>query len=89
MPSQNGALTLTFKRAFATIGQVSLGVQYGGDLALAQVADVAELSSGPDANGVMIEVAAWDADYDLITVTIPATNGSGGALFARLIDTQP
>jgi hypothetical protein len=83
-----GALTLTFKRAFASIGLVSLEVHYGGSLAFGQVASVGELSSGADANGVIIDVAAWDLDYDLVTVTIPASNASGGALFSRLVETQ-
>ncbi|MCX6877871.1 MAG: autotransporter-associated beta strand repeat-containing protein [Verrucomicrobia bacterium] len=84
----DGSLTLTFKRVLASIGEVSLGVQYGTDLDIWESVSVGAAGSGPDVNGVIIGVAPFDAEYDTITVTIPASNAPGGIQFARVTVTH-
>ena len=84
-----GSLSITFKRAITSIGQVSLDVQFGNDLNSGLSAAVGTVDSGPDSNGVVIDIEPFDVDFQIITVTIPALNAVDGKLFSRLQATQP
>ena len=93
MPASAGSatsgITLTFHREEDTIGVVTLAVEYGTTLAsFPDSVVVGATSSAPDGNGV--EVTVNDVPVpDSVTVNIPASNESGGKLFARLKATMP
>jgi hypothetical protein len=50
---------------------------------------VGTVDSGPDGNGVVIDIQPFDVDFELITVAIPALNAVDGKLVSRLHVTQP
>ena len=82
-------ITLTFHREEDSIGVATLAVEYGTTLAAWPGSVlIGAGSSGPDVNGVTVNVNAV-SDPDNVTVTIPASNGFGGKLFARLKATMP
>ena len=85
----NGSLTLTFKRAITSIGKVTLDVQFGNNLNNWLSTTVGTVDSGPDGNGVVIDIQPFDVDFELITVAIPALNAVDGKLVSRLHVTQP
>ncbi|MEK7951805.1 beta strand repeat-containing protein [Luteolibacter soli] len=83
-------ITMSFKREEDSIGAVTVTVEYGTTLATwpGSVA-IGAASSGPDGNGVTVNVNAVP-DPDNVTVTIPASNAGGsGRLYARLKATMP
>jgi len=85
----SGGLTLDFTRNEDSIGEATLTVQYNTDLGTVwSNATIGATSSGPDANGVTIDIDTGAAP-DEVTVNIPASNSFGGKLFARLKATQP
>ncbi|MCX6873031.1 MAG: autotransporter-associated beta strand repeat-containing protein [Verrucomicrobia bacterium] len=74
-----GALVLTFDRLASSAANAPLVVQYGDDLGITPWTDFTVGTSGgttTDSNGVAVHVAPGagltGADYDRITVTIPA-----------------
>lgn len=82
-------ITLAFKREEDSIGVATVTVEYGTTLGTwPGSAIIGAASSGPDANGVSVNVNAVP-DPDAVTVTIPATNAAGGKLFARVKATMP
>jgi len=79
-----GGLTLGFTRNQDAIGLATLTVEYGTTLASwPGSAVVGPVSSGPDANGVVVTVNEAPTP-DEVTVNIPASNSAPGKLFARL-----
>ncbi|MEO5912971.1 MAG: hypothetical protein ABIS50_01980, partial [Luteolibacter sp.] len=88
LPTMTGSaasgITLNFKREEDSIGVADLVVEYGTTLAgFPGSVVIGVTSSGPDGNGVTVSVNTVP-DPDQVTVTIPASNASGGKLFARL-----
>jgi hypothetical protein len=82
-------LTWTFTREEDSIGAAALLVQWNTDLGAAwNDVVVGPASSGPDADGVRVDVNTA-ADPDVITVTIPADNAVNGNIFARLQASMP
>ncbi len=81
-----GGLTLAFTRNEDSIGQATLVVEYDTDLdgTWAGSATVEDVSSGPDANGVVVTIDNPNPGTDSVTVNIPASNAPDGRLFARL-----
>lgn len=83
-----GGLTLSFTREPDSIPIADLTVEYDGDLAAPWTAvAIGAADSGPDANGVTVDVDD-SVNPHQVTVTIPATNEHAGKLFSRLA-TQP
>lgn len=83
--SDADSITFTFSRrddAEADVG--SQLVQYGVNLTDWTNVPVGAASSGPNANGVTVNVAENAANADAISVRIPRTNAVGGKLFGRL-----
>ena len=76
-------------------GRFNKGVDYVGDIAAFErefdadlaapwnSAAIGAASSGPDANGVTVDINTTTNPHQ-VTVTIPATNQQAGRLFARL-----
>lgn len=87
--SAASGVTLTFNREEDTIGVVTLVVEYGTTLAsFPDSVTVGASSSGADGNGVTVTVNDVP-DPDSVMVNVPASNESGGKLFARLKATMP
>lgn len=87
--SAANGITLAFKREEDSIGVATVTVEYGTTLgAWPGSVIIGAASSGPDANGMTVNVNAVP-DPDAVTVTIPATNAASGKLFARLKATMP
>jgi fibronectin-binding autotransporter adhesin len=87
--SAASGITLAFKREEDSIGVATATVEYGTTLgSWPGSVIIAAASSGPDANGVSVNVNAVP-DPDAVTVAIPATNAVGGKLFARVKATMP
>ncbi len=81
-------LTVSFKREEASLGAMTLTLEYDGDL-LDLWTEVPITQAGSnEANGVVVTVNQA-ATPDQVTVTIPASNALGGHLFARLKATIP
>jgi fibronectin-binding autotransporter adhesin len=87
--SATSGITLAFNREEDSIGVATLKVEYGATLDIwPGNAIIDATSSGPDANGVSVNVNDVP-NPDAVTVTIPASNAAGGKLFARLKATMP
>lgn len=85
----SGDLVLTFTREEDAIAATTLKVQISTDLNVwSKEATVGAISSGPDVNGVVVDIDDT-ASPDAVTVTIPAANAAGGKVFARLYATKP
>ncbi len=79
-----GGLTLTFTRDPDSISFADLAVEYDGDLAAPWTSvPIGAADSGPDANGVTVDIDDSGSPHQ-VTVTIPATNEQSGRLFSRL-----
>jgi hypothetical protein len=63
-------------------------VQWGFSLTAWNDVNLGAVSSGPDANGVLVQVAENGANPDTITVSIPRTLSPGDKLFGRLKVTE-
>lgn len=84
-----GDLILSFTREEDAIPETTLIVEFGTDLASwPKQATIGGTSSGPDANGVTVNIDTG-ASPDDVTVTIPASNAPAGKIFARLKASQP
>ena len=84
-----GGLTLTFTRNEDSVGQATLTVEYNGTLANPlNSATIGAASSGPDANGVTVNIDTAP-NPDAVTINIPASNAVAGKLFGRLKATKP
>lgn len=84
-----GDLILSFNRKEESIAETTLRVEFGTDLASwPKQASIGAGNSGPDTNGVIVEVNTV-ASPDGITVTIPASNALSGRIFARLVASKP
>jgi autotransporter-associated beta strand protein len=84
-----GGLTLSFTRSEDAIGQATLSVEYNATLAAPwDSALIGATSSGPDANGVTVNINTAPTP-DTVTINIPASNAVGGKLFGRLKATKP
>ncbi len=84
-----GDLVLTFTREENSITESTLKVLIGTNLATwPKEATVGATGSGPDANGVTVNINTA-ATPDAVTVTIPASNAASGKLFGRLKATRP
>lgn len=82
-------LTLTFSREEDSIGEADLFLEYNGTLANPwATTTIGATSSGPDANGVAINIDTAPTP-DSVTVNIPASNALAGKLFGRLKATKP
>lgn len=82
-------LTLTFHRRDDASGDVtSQAVQYGSALNGWTSVPIGAANSGPDANGVVIDVAGNGGDPDTINVHIPRSLAATGKLFGRLTVTK-
>jgi len=82
-------LTLNFTREEDSMGVATLIVEFGTDLATwPKTATIGATSSAADVNGVTVDIDT-DATPDAVTVKIPASNASGGKIFARLQATMP
>jgi autotransporter-associated beta strand protein len=78
-------LTLTFhRRDDANDELTSQLAQFGSDLIGWTDVLIGDTSSGPDANGVIVDVTGNDVAPDSVSVRIPTTNASGRKLFGRL-----
>ncbi|GAA5117290.1 autotransporter-associated beta strand repeat-containing protein [Luteolibacter yonseiensis] len=78
-------LTLAFKRRDdANTDVATQAAQYGSNLSGWTDVTIGAASSGPDGNGVIVDVAANGTDPDSITVRIPRSLAAGGKLFGRL-----
>ncbi|MCU0794523.1 MAG: autotransporter-associated beta strand repeat-containing protein [Akkermansiaceae bacterium] len=85
----SGDLVLTFDREEDAIGETSLTVEYNGTLASPwNSVTIGATSAAPDANGVEVSIDTLPSP-DVVTVTIPASQATGGKLFARIKATQP
>lgn len=85
----SGDLVLTFTREEDAIAATTLKVQISTDLNVwSKEATVGAISSGPDVNGVVVDIDDT-ASPDAVTITIPAANAAGGKVFARLYATKP
>lgn len=82
-------LFLTLSRNDASESSSTLIAQWGTDLAAWTDVPVGSTSSGPNPNGIIITITENGAAPDTVVVTIPRSNGSLGALFARLRMTMP
>ncbi len=79
-----GGLRLTFTREPDSLVSADLRVEFDADLAAPwNSAAIGAASSGPDANGVTVDINTTTNPHQ-VTVTIPATNQQAGRLFARL-----
>jgi autotransporter-associated beta strand protein len=78
-------LTLAFKRRDDANGDLTSQVaQYGSDLTGWTDVPIGAASSGPDANGVLVDIVANGTDPDTINVRIPRSLAATGKLFGRL-----
>lgn len=78
-------LTLTFHRRDDANGDLTSQVaQYGSNLTGWTDVALGSVSTGPDANGVFVDVVGNDTAPDAISVRIPKANAVGGKLFGRL-----
>lgn len=81
-------LNLVFDRADATESTVTLTARWGTNLSTWNDVPVGATSSGPDANGVIVNVVENGSSPDTVTVSIPLTNAVGGRLFGALRATK-
>ncbi|MFD0893870.1 autotransporter-associated beta strand repeat-containing protein [Luteolibacter ambystomatis] len=76
----------TFTRNTDSKSDVTLNFEYGTGLSAWTAVAIGAANSGPDANGVTINVAAGSPET--ITVTVPRTLSGSGKLFGRLKATK-
>lgn len=81
-------ITLTFTREEASLGSVSLNVEWDTDLGGTWTSIPITQAGGSHPNGVTVGVNQA-ATPDAVTVNIPASNAMNGHLFARLRATMP
>lgn len=81
-------LNLVFDRADATESAVTLVARWGVDLATWNSVAVGASSSGPDANGVTVNVVENGSAADTVTVSVPLARAVGGRLFLNLRATK-
>ncbi|GAA5116280.1 autotransporter-associated beta strand repeat-containing protein [Luteolibacter yonseiensis] len=78
-------LTLTFhRRDDANDDVTSQFAQYGPGLTGWTDVILGDANSGPDANGVLVNITDNGTAPDTVVVRIPTTNAGGGKLFGRL-----
>jgi len=77
-------LSITFTRADDSEEAAACYIAYGTDLDTWSEVVVGPVSSGPNSDGVTVEVVENGSAPDEITVTIPASLAPQGRLFARL-----
>jgi hypothetical protein len=85
-------LVFTFERFDASENDSALSFRWGTSLATWNTVLIGAVDSGPDANGVVVDVTedgGSSADYDLIQVRLPKTNAGGGKLFGQLHGAMP
>ncbi len=80
-------ITLTFTREEDSISETTLTLEYGNDLS-GWTPVVIDQDGGSFANGVEVTINEGPSP-DEVTVIIPASNESGGKLFARLKASRP
>ncbi|MCW1926501.1 immunoglobulin domain-containing protein [Luteolibacter arcticus] len=76
-------ITLEFDREETSLGAATLLVQWNTDLGITWTDVPIEAAGGTYANGVTVSIDT-EATPDHVTVNIPASNGPGGKLFARI-----
>ncbi|WP_035602829.1 immunoglobulin domain-containing protein [Haloferula sp. BvORR071] len=86
--SAGDGLTLNFHRAEASIGATTLVAQWSANLGATWNDVPVTQAGGSYPNGVTVSVSEENTP-DAVTVHIPASNASGGKLFARLKATMP
>jgi autotransporter-associated beta strand protein len=86
--STANGLTLSFKREEASLGNVTLTLEWDTDLGGTWTSVPITQTGGAQANGVSVNVNQTSTP-DEITVNIPASNAVNGHLFARLRATTP
>lgn len=85
-------LVFRFDRSNSSEADTTLVFQWGTGLAAWSDVTIGASSSGPDADGVTVDITEGGgatADYDRVVVTVPKTNEVAGKLFGRLQATQP
>ena len=86
--STTGGLTLSFMREEASLGNVTLTLEWNTDLGGTWTSVPITQTGGAQANGVNVTVNQTSTP-DEITVNIPASNAVNGHLFARLRASMP
>ena len=82
-------LSLNFTRNPSTESSTTLVAQWSVDLATWHNAPIGAVSSGPDANGVVVNITPNTSAPDSVTVSVPLSNGSQGRFFLRIKATMP
>ncbi|WP_035600576.1 hypothetical protein [Haloferula sp. BvORR071] len=85
-------LIFTFERYDLSETDSTLSFRWGTNLASWNVVSIGPVSSGPNANGVIVTVTedgGSTTDYDLIKVQLPKSNAVGRKLFGQLTGTRP
>ena len=82
-------LGLNLTRNPSTESSTTLIAQWSVDLAIWHNTPIGAVSSGPDVNGVIVNITPNTSAPDSVTVSVPLSNGSQGRLFLRLKATMP
>ena len=85
-------LVFTFERFDASENDSTLNFRWGNGLATWNTVPIGTGDSGPDGNGVVVDVTedgGSSADFDLIEVRLPKANAAGGRLFGQLHGSYP
>lgn len=77
------AVTVSFARSDSTEVDTALTLQWSADLMTWHDVVIGAVSSGPDADGVVVTIVENGTALDSVTVSIPRANGAGGKLFVR------
>lgn len=85
-------LVFTFERFDASENDSVLNFRWGSSLATWNTVLIGIGDSGPDANGVVVDVTedgGSSVDFDLIEVRLPKANAAGGRLFGQVHGSMP
>ena len=89
LSTPNNSCVFSFNRDPASMGTVSLSVEWSADLTTWNRLPIGAGSSGPDANGITVTVTPVINAPDAIEVTVPENNAISGRIFLRLNARNP